>query len=139
MTYVVSGRFQPNQVERLRKYGRRYGHTPSQLVVYFTEEALRKAEFSGIEFRDSSIGRIPYLTGTGLAIWEVVMIAKDYNMDAHKVAEYTQNPIEWIKEALAYYKKYPDNIDELVEENNSMTYEDLKKILPGLRLFKVGE
>lgn len=125
MTQVISGRFQPHQVERLRKFARRYRQTPSQMVVYLTEEALQEAEFPMIDFRDTAIGRVPFLRGTGLAIWEIISAAKDFGLNAKKTAGYFERPAEWAEPAIEYYKAHPNRIDQLIEENDAITEEDV--------------
>ena len=100
------------------------------------EESLLEAEFSLVEYRDSPIGRQPYMKGSGLAIWEVIMIAKDFGMDAELIAEYYPYPVENIRAAITFYHAYRDEIDEAIEANN-IGFEGLQRILPDIRLFEV--
>ena len=95
----------------------------------FIEESMREAEFSSIEFRDSVMGRLAYMKDSNLAVWEVIMIAKDHNMDAVHVTDYFERPHAWVNAAFNYYEAYPDEIDPLVEDCQSMTFEKLKRLL----------
>ena len=135
MTQVVSIRLQENQVERLKRFARRMGKSQSEMGALFIEESMRENEFAYIEFRDSVIGRLAYMKNSNLAVWEVIMIAQDHDMDAEKVARYFQRPREWVQAAFNYYEAYRDEIDPLIEDNNSMTYEKLKRLLPNLEMF----
>jgi hypothetical protein len=98
---------------------------------------MREAEFAKVEFRDSSLGRQAYLHGSNLAVWEVITVARNFQMDADKVADYFHRPLDWVKAAFHYYEAYPEEIDPIIEENRDASYEKLKRLLPGLRLVEV--
>ena len=57
MNHVVSIRLRDDQVDRLKRFARRMGKSQSEMGAQFIEEAMREAEFAGIEFRDSMLGR----------------------------------------------------------------------------------
>src|SRR5450432_3655432 len=78
MSQILSLRIPDQMVERLDRFARRLGNgmTRTKAGVMLLEESLRESEFSFVEYRDSAIGRQPYLKGSGLAIWEVIMIAR---------------------------------------------------------------
>ena len=110
--------------------------TRTKVGVLLLEESLREVEFSFVEYRDSPIGRQPYMKGSGLAIWEVVMIAKPRAMNAERIAQDYPYPLENIKAALNYYEVYQDEIDQAIEDNQ-IGYEAMKRLLPNVRLFEV--
>ena len=37
-------------------------------------------DFSVIEFRNTSIGRQPFIKGTGIAVWEFIMAARGFDL-----------------------------------------------------------
>ena len=82
MTHVVSIRLRDDQVDRLKRFARRMGKSQSEMGAQFIEESMREAEFANIEFRDSVLGRQPYMKDSNLAVWEVIMIARDHDMDS---------------------------------------------------------
>lgn len=100
------------------------------------EESPREAEFAGVEYRDSAIGRQPYMKGSGLAMWEVIMIAKRYDMNAERMARDYPYPVENIKAALNFHEAYQEEIDQAIADNN-ISYEVMKRLLPNIRLFEV--
>jgi uncharacterized protein (DUF433 family) len=140
VSHILSLRIPDQMVERLDRFARRLGNgmTRTKAGVMLLEESLREAEFSFVEYRDSPIGRQPYMKGSGLAIWEVIMIAKRYDMDAEKIAEHYPYPVPNIKAALNFYEAYHDEIEQAIEDNH-IGYEAMKRLLPNIRLFEVPE
>ena len=137
MSQILSLRIPEHMVERLDRFARRLGNgmTRTKAGVLLLEEALREAEFSCVEYRDSPIGRQPYMKGSGLAIWEVIMIAKPRQMNAERIAQDYPYPVENIQAALNFYEAYRDEIDQAIEDNQ-IGYEALKRLLPNARLFE---
>ena len=131
MSQILSLRVPDAMVDRLDRFARRMGNgmTRTKASVILLEESLREEEFSLVEYRDSPVGRQPYMKGSGLAIWEVIMIAKNRNMKAEKVAEDYPYPVENITAALNYYEAYPEEIDQAIEDNQ-ISFETLKRQLP---------
>ena len=136
MTQVVSIRLKDDQLDRLKRFARRAGKSQSEMGAQFIEESMQTSEFAEIEFRDSTIGRLAYMKASNLAIWEVILIAKDYDMDVEEVSAYFSHPILWVKAAFHYYEVYQEEIDQLIEDNNLMTFDKLKRLLPNLEKLK---
>ena len=132
MTQVVSVRLREEQVDRLKRLARRWGKSQSEMGALLIEESMREAEFSLIEFRDSVIGRQAFLKESNLAVWEVILVAQDHGMDEARVMDYFHRPRAWVSAAFNYYRAFQNEIDPLVEDNRSMTFEKLKRLLPNL-------
>ena len=96
-------------------------------------------EFPLIEFRDSPVGRQAYIQGSSLAVWEVMMIARDYNGDATAVARHLRWPEEKVRAAFNYTKAFPDEINQAIAENDAMDFEALKRVLPQIEVFIVRD
>src|SRR6476659_3077347 len=111
MSHVVSMRLKEGQMERLRRVARRLGLTPSEAGARLLEEALRRGEFAFIDFRDSAVGRQPYLQGSSLAVWEVVMVAQYYELDPHRTAYHVRWPVVRVRAALNYARAFLDEFD----------------------------
>src|SRR5271163_4842660 len=85
---VISMRLPASSGKRLKRLATRHGWTPSDASARLVEEGLRRAEFAFIDFRDSPAGRQAYVQGSSLAVWEVVLLAGDYDNAAAKVARH---------------------------------------------------
>jgi uncharacterized protein (DUF433 family) len=138
VSQILSLRVPEQMVERLDRFARRLGNgmTRTKASVMLLEEALREVEFAGIEYRDSPIGRQPYMKGSGLAVWEVIMIARPREMNAERIAQDYPYPVENIRAALNFYEAYRDEIDQAIEDNQ-IGYEAMKRLLPNAQLFEI--
>jgi hypothetical protein len=134
MSQVVSIRLKDEQVERLKRFARWSGKSQSEMGAQFIEESMRQTEYALIEFRGSTRGRLAYMKGSNLAVWEVIMIARDHDFDVERLMVYFRRPKAWIKTALNYYEAFPAEIDALIADNDAMTPEKLKRILPQLEI-----
>lgn len=132
MTQVVSIRLRADQVVRLKRFARRMGKSQSETAAQFIEEAMREAEFTNIEFRDSVLGRQVYMKDSNLAVWEVILVAQNHDMGVERVMAYFRRPRGWVDSAFLYYEEYRDEIDPILEDNRSMTFAKLKRLLPTL-------
>src|SRR5262249_24845926 len=105
------------------------------------DEGLRTAEFGEIEFRNSSAGRQAYVRGSGLAVWEVVLIAKSYELDDVRTAEHLDWPRYRVKAALNYYAAFTAEIEDALKDNASYDFESLSMMLPQAERFNaaIGE
>ncbi|MDR7434525.1 MAG: DUF433 domain-containing protein [Armatimonadota bacterium] len=132
MSRVVSMRLKDAEAEKLKRLAQRLRRSVSETASLLLSEKLREEEFPLIEFRASGLGRQPYIKGTGLAVWEVALVAKQLGMDARKVAEHLGWPEERVQAALRYAEVYPDEVWPLVEEAESTTLQQLRRKLPWL-------
>ena len=138
MSQTVSLRLPDELVTRIDRFARMLGNgtTRSKASMILIDEALREVEFDGIEFRNTSIGRQPYLKQTGMAVWEFITVARRFGLDAERTAEHLRYPIEIMKAGLNYYEVYNEEIDQALAENE-ISEERLKRLLPNLRVFEV--
>ena len=117
MSRVVSLRVKDQEAQRLERVSRRFGRSVGTTAALLLAEKLKEEDFPYIEFRSTPVGRQPYVKGTRLAVWQVVVLAKDLDMDAKKVAD----ALEFVREeqiqaALSYAQAHPDEIDPVIEE-----------------------
>ena len=134
---VVSIRLRSDQVERLRKFARRFGKSQSQMGAELIEESMRETEFDKIEFKDTAIGRQAFMKGTRLKVWGLIMVGRGYKHDRAAIARHFEKPVEWVDAAYKYYAAFPDEIDCAIESND-VGYERLKQILPNIHLTEVN-
>ncbi len=137
MSKVVSARLQDGTFQRLSRVARILDKTPSDTVATLVEESLREMEFALIEFRSSPLGRQAFMQGSSLAVWEVIEISQQYQMNEEKVAEHFERPPEWVKAAFNYAEAYPKEIDFAIQDSQAVTLTDLKRRLPNLEVFSV--
>ena len=112
--------------------------TGTKSRVVSREEAQRETKFPCIEYRDSPIGRQPYMKGSGLAVWEAILIARPRGMSAEKIVQDYPYPVENIRAALHFYAVYQDEINQALEDND-IGYETMKRLFPNVRLFEVPQ
>lgn len=130
MTNRIEIELTDGQAARLGRMAERLGGTPNEAGAALIEESLRETEFPWIDFRDSVVGRQAYCQGSGMAVWEVVMIARDFGMDAERVAQHLSVPLPMVQGALRYTAAYPDEIYGALAENDA--YDDFETARRGL-------
>jgi uncharacterized protein (DUF433 family) len=136
MSQTVSLRLTDELVSRIDRFARMLGNgtTRTRASVILLDEALREEDFAGIEFRNTSVGRQPFVKQTGMAVWEFIMVAQGFNLDAERAAEYLQCPVGNVKVALNYYDVYREEIDQALLDND-LGEERLKRLFPNLKVF----
>ncbi len=92
------------------------------------------AEFAFVDFRDSAVGRQAYIQGSGLAVWEVVMLARAYGGDVERAAGHLRWPIQRVQAAVNYATAYPVEIDSAITDNEAYDAERVTRMLPGTRV-----
>ncbi len=138
MSKVISMRFQDKQVERLDRVARRLGRTASETGALFVEEGVRRSEFAYIDFRDSGAGRQAYIQGTSLAVWEVVFVARSYDLNLAKTAEHLDWPEARVQAALNYAAAFPEEIETAISDNAAMDFTSLSRMLPQAEAFEAS-
>jgi uncharacterized protein (DUF433 family) len=130
---VVSMRLPVESGERLKRMAKRFGWTPSDASARLVEEGLRRAEFAFIDFRDTAIGRQAYLQGTRLAVWMVVKIVRASGGSVEKAGDHLERPASMIQAAMNYAQAFPDEIEGAIQENDSMDFDQISRMLPQAR------
>lgn len=132
---VVSLRLPPTEAKHLRQMARRSGRTASEIGAELVGEGLRRSYFAFIDFRSSSDGRQACIQGTRLAVWQVISILRTYNGDVLKTAGHLRWPEAKVHAAIAYTEAFPDEIDAALQENDSVEFQTLSRLLPGIRRY----
>lgn len=138
MSQVVSLRLPDATAERLKCTARRTGKTLNDAASCSLEEWLRQEEFADIEFRNFNGERHACLKGA-MPIWQLIMVAKDYSMDTEKTATHFRFPLRRVKAGFHYYEAYPQEIDLAISDNEAMTFEELKRLLPQLEALSIPQ
>lgn len=95
---------------------RRAQRSKSAIVEALTEEAMRTRRFPGIGFRGEDATRRPWVIGTGLDIWEICQMVEEFESVDDLIAE-TQLTERQARLALAYRERYPEEIEQAIEQN----------------------
>ena len=135
MSQPVTVRLLDPAAEELRFLARRERRSVSEIGARFIDEGLRQNRFPYIEFRSFNGERHACVKGA-LQVWQLIMVAKDFGMDAQKVAAHLDLKPEQAQSAFHYYAAYPQEIDQALEEND-LGFERLKAMLPNLQLASV--
>jgi uncharacterized protein (DUF433 family) len=117
----------------------RHGWTPSDASARLVEEGLRRSEFAFVDFRDSAAGRQACIQGSSLAVWEIMLLARNYKQDAARVAKHLRWPESKVQAAFNYARAFPDEINDAIADNDAMDFASLSKMLPQTKEFVVGE
>lgn len=80
------------------------------------EEALRMAMFPGIAFRGDDFERRAWVIGTAHDVWQVVDAHRDFGSVEAMLAEGNLSE-RAIRLALAYYGRFPEEVDEAIAQN----------------------
>ena len=95
------------------------------------ELKLRMQRFPGIIFIEGPAGGRAHLAGTGLDVWEVIRLLREYQVVAKLREAFPQLSPMAIQVAKAYAEAYPDEISTLLELNDQ-TPGQLREKLPWL-------
>ena len=137
MSRVVTLRLPDETAARLQATARRVGRSLSEIGARSIEEWLRQDEFADIEFRPFAGERHACLKGA-LPVWQVVMVAEGYGMDADRTAAHFGWPVHRVRAAFNYFEAYPEEIQRAIAENRSVTYDRLKRLLPMIERITVA-
>ena len=127
---VISMRLPMESGDRLKRMAKRHGWTTSDASARLVEEGLRRSEFAFIDFRDSAAGRQAYMQGSGLAVWEVMLLVRSYKNDLPAVAKHLRWPVTKVQAAVNYATAFPNEIGEALAENDASELKTLQRLLP---------
>ena len=136
---VISMRLPRKSSQRLRRMASRHGWTPSDASARLVEEGLRRSEFAFIDFRDFAVGRQACIQGSSLAVWKIMLLARNYKQDAARVARHLRWPEAKVQAAFNYAKAFPEEINNAIADNDATDFSFLSQMLPQAKEFVVGE
>ena len=111
---------------------RRTGRSRSAVVEELAEEAAKARLFPGIAFRGPEPRRA-WQIGTGLDVWQLVELHRDYGGDVARLAADHPGLDEGaVRLALAYAERFPGEIAERLDANRRPLPE-LLELYPFLR------
>ena len=97
----------------------------------YVEEGLRVDEHPLVRFAVGPAARRAALVGTGLDVWEVVVVVRDNGGDAKQAADYLELPLGLVRAAIGYYGTYQAEIDDWIALNERESAEAHERWLAG--------
>jgi hypothetical protein len=115
----------------------RTGRSKGAIVEALAEEALRMRLFPGIAFRGTDWERRAWVIGTALDAWQIVDAYRDIGSVEHMIDGGSANERS-INLALAYYERFPEEIDTAIAENRR-PIEQLRDEFPFIAVSKTSD
>jgi uncharacterized protein (DUF433 family) len=107
-----SFRLSPQTLELLDAEAAMVGETRNALADRLLGEALRVERHPLIRFRQGAAGRRqPLVTGTRLAVYQVISTLRASDGDVDEAARYLGVAVRQVRAALEYYADFPDEVD----------------------------
>ncbi|MGH2853709.1 MAG: hypothetical protein ACRDLF_05910 [Solirubrobacteraceae bacterium] len=119
MSDHFSLRLQTGVRDRLLEQARRAGIAPRTLAQRYLDESLRREDHPLVRFVNGPSGRRAALIGSGLDVWEVVATIRENENDLERTAELLGIPPGLVQTAIAYYGRYPQEIDAEIALNEA--------------------
>jgi len=107
------------------------GQDFSTITKDLLTEAIKMRRCPGIIFGEGVSGRRAKVAGTGIEVWEIIAAYKSVGKDLKRLKKaYHWLSQEQVKAALSYYSAYPEEIDRLIERNESWTKKKIQERHP---------
>ena len=71
-----------------------------------------------------------------MAVWQAITVLRSYDGNVVKAAAHLRWPEAKMHAAIAYTKAFPSEIEEAIKENESVDFEQLSRLLPGIQRFE---
>jgi len=136
MSEVLTLRIPEKSANEVRQIARRERRSVSEVGARMVEEWLRQDQFAYIEFRAFGGERQACIKGR-LQVWQVIQVARSYEMDVPQTAAHLQLLPEQVEGAFQYYQAYPEEIDLALAENR-VGFERLKQMFPHMERITVS-
>lgn len=132
-TVQKSIRMQKTTIKGLEQIARESGKRFSVVANELLDEAIRMQRCPGIVFSEGTKGKRARIAGTGLEVWEIIATYRGVG----EAFDRLRKTYHWLTEqqlisAVGYYRAYPEEIDALILQNESLTGEFLRKTYPFL-------
>jgi hypothetical protein len=115
----------------------RTGRSKGAVVEALADEALRMRLFPGIAFRGVDWERRAWVIGTAFDVWQIVD-AYQATGSIEQMADGEAASERSINLALAYYERFPDEVDAAIAENGR-SIEELQNEFPFIAVNKTSD
>jgi len=120
-----------NWLARFAKARGSVGGTAARLL----EEARRKEDFPGVDFRDTPLGRVAFVQGTRVQVALACQLAHEWGFDPSRLSKHYGWPLWTAESAVGYMREYAEEIAR--DEKDLLDATALRKKLPRLEEFSV--
>jgi uncharacterized protein (DUF433 family) len=104
-------RLETPEEDFVRREAQRLRRSRSSIVESYTAEAIRMRRYPGVAFRGEDHRRRAWVLGTGLDVWEIAALLRDFGSE-QKLAEEYGLTLGQIRIARAYADEFAGEIDE---------------------------
>ena len=120
-------------VEEIQDMAQKSGKDFSTITKNLLEEAIKMHRCPGIVFAEGVSARRARIAGTGIDVWEVIANYNTVGQDLERLSTIYHWLTELhIRAALAYYRAYSKEIDDLITQNENWTQESIQRRYPFL-------
>lgn len=109
-------RLSPGVEALVAEEAKRTRRSKGAVVESLAAEALKTRLVPGVAFRGVDWERRAWVIGTALDVWEIVDAYQDFG-SVDRMAAKTDLSERQIRLALAYYERFPEEIDEALARN----------------------
>lgn len=128
MSKALTLRLPDEDAAEVRRIAQRERRSVSEVGARIVDEWLRQNRFPHIEFRSINGERVACLKGR-LEVWQVMMVAQQYDNDIARTAEHLDLRPEQVQASFDYAAAYPAEIESALAENRE-GFARLKRLLP---------
>ncbi len=126
-----SFRLPPDTLKEIERISKETGKDLSTVTKDLLTEAIKMRRCPGILFAEGTTGRRARVAGTGIEVWEIISTYRSVGQNVEKLKKaYHWLSAEQIRAAIGYYMTYPEEIDQLIDENEGWTEKSLKERYP---------
>lgn len=129
-------RLSPVMEAMVSEEAKRTRRSKGAVVEALAEEALRTRLFPGIAFRGVDWERRAWVIGTALDVWEIVAAFQDFG-SVEAMAKKTDLSERNIRLALAYYERFPAEVDDAIARSRR-SLEELRSEYPTIDVASVS-
>ena len=132
-TVQKSIRIPINIFKEIESLSAQTGRDFSTTTKHLLEEAVKMRRVPGIVFTEGIKGRRAKVAGTGSEVWEIIAAYKGLEMNFNRLKKaYHWLTDQQLKSAISYYDVFTEEIESLIQQNESWTKETVFQQYPFL-------
>ena len=121
-------------MKEIEQMAKEAGQDFSNITKDLLQEAIKLRRCPGILFAQGTSGRRARVAGTGIEVWEIIATYRSLKQDLKRLQKvYHWLSREQLRAALGYYAAYPQEMDQLIEENERWSEEKVRDRYPFMR------